>query len=63
MKHVALIIIIVLSLFIVGCAKHAPATKDNVSTTPAVIEQTPVAQPSNNNMPPPPPAEPSPGTG
>jgi hypothetical protein len=58
MKHLALIILIILSVFVLGCAKHAPVTV-NPNTAPVVEDQTPVAQPSDNNMPPPPPPEPS----
>jgi PBP1b-binding outer membrane lipoprotein LpoB len=58
MKYTLLIILLVLSVFIVGCSKNVPTTT-NTSTTPTVVDQTPAAQPSDNSMPPPPPAEPS----
>jgi PBP1b-binding outer membrane lipoprotein LpoB len=58
MKYTVLIIILVLSVFIVGCSKNVPTTTDT-STTPNVVDQTSASQPSDNSMPPPPPAEPS----
>jgi len=58
MKYAVLIIMIVLSIFIAGCAKHTTAT--SVDTTPTVETQTPAAPTDDTGMPPLPPPVPTP---
>jgi len=59
MKYFILIMMVVLSIFIVGCAKNVPTTNNNLNTPTVADNSQPVGAASDNNMPPSPPPVPT----